>query len=43
MSLLQELMGAGTPGLQAQGVLGSVANGLTATGTTNADAVQFSA
>lgn len=43
MALLQELIGAGTPGAQAQGVLGSVANGLTAAGSSNADALQLSA
>jgi hypothetical protein len=41
MALLQELIGAGTPPLQTQGIMGSVANGLTATGTTNADALQL--
>lgn len=41
MALLQELIGAGTPPLQSQGVLGSVVNGLTATGTSNADALQL--
>jgi len=43
MSLLQELTGAGSPALLAQGILGSVANTLTATGTTEADALQLGA
>lgn len=43
MALLQELTGAGTPGLQAQGIMGSVADGLTAAGTTNTDALQLGA
>lgn len=43
MALLQELMGSGTAGAQAQAILGSVANGLTASGTTNADALPLGA
>lgn len=43
MALEAELTGAGTPGLQAQGILGSVANGLTAAGSSNADALQLGA
>lgn len=43
MALQRELIGAGTPGLLAQGILGSVANGLTAAGSSNADALQLTA
>lgn len=43
MALQRELIGAGTPALMTQGILGSVANGLTAAGSTNADALQLSA
>jgi hypothetical protein len=43
MPLLQELIGAGTPALQTQGILGSVANGLTAAGSSNTDALQLTA
>lgn len=41
MALAQEMLG--TPGALVQGILGSVADGLTATGTTNADALQLTA
>lgn len=43
MALEQELIGAGTPSLQTRGILGSVANGLTATGSANTDALQLGA
>lgn len=41
MSLQRELIGAGTPPLQTQGILGSVANGLTAAGSSDTDALQL--
>jgi hypothetical protein len=43
MSLLIELMGSGCPGAMAQGVMGSVANSLTAAGSSNSDALQLGA
>lgn len=39
MALAQELLG--TPGALVRGILGSVSDSLTATGTTNADALQL--
>lgn len=43
MALQRELIGAGTPPLMVQGILGSVDNGLTAAGSSNTDALQLSA
>lgn len=43
MTFKQNMMGAGTPGLQAGAILGGANAGLVATGTTQADALALSA